>query len=688
MTSWRGASAPPPSGRSRKDECLVVSTAPGHWRQPLVVSLSPLLLLLLLAGTFPATALGAAWLQVDRPCSPGCEERGNCNRELGVCECNFGWVGDSCDQPILGACRSSDSPTALVGYGKRWPKNCECWRQLARLLWDQERQDWSNLRLAPQAFAIKFCYERDGVPAERQFSDIPDPSDSDMSFYKVYTDTHAPDLDSLMIFSRIQNPEHVVTNDHLEEPLLPLSSCPDRCLDRGVCYQHDLGDVWPGPQQGPRCTCRKGLTGPSCNEHDNAAITSDTVRIGDQACRNKCSGRGECFAGFCKCETGYWGIDCSRSKAYAPDPSLPNQIHSVAYNRTALRIYKYELPWHIAFPAELDDGMAFIDYAYSTDDRFNERFSSDWAVRTENPYEANLFYVPAMAVYMAGQERQDVHVHRVMAYIKATYPDLWARNEGRDHFIILPQDMGACYMNAEDHLNEAPIKVVHFGLHISHDRFVDMPGKHAKSHRQYGCFHPRRDVVIPHADVKPGNFETSPEAHARLANEAMEGTPPRENLLFFGGSIRQHQKAYSGGARQAFFEYVLERHDPRVKYGGLGYDEYWRASFCFNPYGDGYGNRLPHILLGGCVPVTVQEHVHQPFDDIIPYDEFGLVLHLADIPRLLETLEAIPQQKILEYRRAALKYNRAFYWGDDGQAYSYLLRSLFHRLQNLWAGVF
>ena len=32
-----------------------------------------------------------------------------------------------------------------------------------------------------------------------------------------------------------------------------------------------------------------------------------------------------------------------------------------------------------------------------------------------------------------------------------------------------------------------------------------------------------------------------------------------------------------------------------------------RASdFCFAPYGGGYGNRLPHIAIGGCVPVTVQ----------------------------------------------------------------------------------
>ena len=42
----------------------------------------------------------------------------------------------------------------------------------------------------------------------------------------------------------------------------------------------------------------------------------------------------------------------------------------------------------------------------------------------------------------------------------------------------------------------------------------------------------------------------------------------RKNLIFFGGSIRPEDPSYSGGARQAYHEFVNARNDPRVKYGG------------------------------------------------------------------------------------------------------------------------
>ena len=75
----------------------------------------------------------ASWRVVLRPCPPGCEGgKGNCNHELGVCECPVGWAGPGCEEAVLGACRSSNSSTAVPGYGLRWPKSCECWRQLTR----------------------------------------------------------------------------------------------------------------------------------------------------------------------------------------------------------------------------------------------------------------------------------------------------------------------------------------------------------------------------------------------------------------------------------------------------------------------------------------------------------------------------------------------------------------------------
>ncbi len=52
-----------------------------------------------------------------------------------------------------------------------------------------------------------------------------------------------------------------------------------------------------------------------------------------------------------------------------------------------------------------------------------------------------------------------------MSYIRQTYPDLWSRNQGRDHFLFLPEDLGACGL-WDDPLVQAPIKLVHFGMQV------------------------------------------------------------------------------------------------------------------------------------------------------------------------------------------------------------------------------
>lgn len=50
-------------------------------------------------------------------------------------------------------------------------------------------------------------------------------------------------------------------------------------------------------------------------------------------------GRGVCRRGFCQCEKGWWGKDCSRSKAYAAHTGK-RLVHK-------LNVYAYDLPWEV-----------------------------------------------------------------------------------------------------------------------------------------------------------------------------------------------------------------------------------------------------------------------------------------------------------------------------------------------------
>ena len=61
-------------------------------------------------------------------------------------------------------------------------------------------------------------------------------------------------------------------------------------------------------QQACACRCRcdlDGLGGDLCDQPL------------EQTCMNQCSGHGNCYLGFCKCDEGWYGHDCARRHADA-----------------------------------------------------------------------------------------------------------------------------------------------------------------------------------------------------------------------------------------------------------------------------------------------------------------------------------------------------------------------------------
>jgi hypothetical protein len=57
-----------------------------------------------------------------------------------------------------------------------------------------------------------------------------------------------------------------------------------------------------------RCSCYDGKEGPLCNVPTEAY------------CLNHCSNRGLCNHGFCECEPGFFGVDCSMEAR--PEPKV------------------------------------------------------------------------------------------------------------------------------------------------------------------------------------------------------------------------------------------------------------------------------------------------------------------------------------------------------------------------------
>ncbi len=138
----------------------------------------------------------------------------------------------------------------------------------------------------------------------------------------------------------------------------------------GHSHHHASRPASPAPA--PAASCFKGHYGRWCEDQAQSGAIQ-------QSCLHNCNGRGACTYGFCHCQAGWWGRDCSRSKAYAQPDEGSRKLLSPPRDR--VRIYIYELPsWVLTTP--------HYEYheIYKTHLWFLKLLSSNWTVRTENPW--------------------------------------------------------------------------------------------------------------------------------------------------------------------------------------------------------------------------------------------------------------------------------------------------------------
>ncbi|EFJ48508.1 acetylglucosaminyltransferase [Volvox carteri f. nagariensis] len=363
----------------------------------------------------------------------------------------------------------------------------------------------------------------------------------------------------------------------------------------------------------------------------------------------------------------------------------------VVRSRTEFKIYMYELPWEIAFPYELGEDVHTRDNIYTAYEEFMKYFLVDDMVRTQNPYEANLFYVPALTYFYATNVRNGQwQAEAVIEYIRTKWP-FYNRTGGRDHFVFFTGDRASCHF--QRWIQDSVIKVVHFGMQHRNLTWNEI------SNRDYACIQNKRDLVVPPRTVNLGpllpSFST-PYYKWLVSNQGYDGN--RTLLFFFAGGVADGE--YSGGVRLAIKQMLSSiTHLPAdVKFVegrvGGGEDEYFamiRASkFCIAPYGHGWGNRLVQAVHLGCVPVIIQDYVYQAFEDFLPYEDFSVRMRLADVPHMIDLLRSYSEADLARLRLGLARYYRAFIWEReyDGLAYEWTLAGLQRRAYNLAAEYF
>mmetsp|Transcript_36676 Transcript_36676/g.92646 ORF Transcript_36676/g.92646 Transcript_36676/m.92646 type:complete len:581 (-) Transcript_36676:360-2102(-) len=435
------------------------------------------------------------------------------------------------------------------------------------------------------------------------------------------------------------------------------SKCPAGCTKLGTCNE-ELG----------RCDCPRTHTGPDCSTPlDSRKLTILCHKLlfkdseectRDYSCLNACNMRGKCMAGWCHCQPGYYGADCSLS---LDDAGKPQLLAGTSWQTRARRpwVYVYELP------PEFTTWLNYKRLDRPTHNLFWQRLLSSGA-RTADGDKADWFFIPIRQRGMGDQTL----LPKAIDYIRKNFPWWDKHGGGGRHFVIHTGDLGMreaglSVMKAAENMTW----LTHWGLHTYH-KYSDWDAAHRVG----------KDVVIP-VYVSFGHFKhfgmTATPLHPNYNHSAIS----RNQTFFFAGRIcgdrKQpdtskewpyncgHPRGYSAGVRQAVHHWHHNRTGWRVATYERRYDrQLSKSKFCLAPLGGGHGQRQIIVSFMGCVPVTIGDSVMQPFEPELDWTRFSLTVPQADIPRLHEVLGGVDEEQHASMKAALRCAAQHFAWSS------------------------
>ncbi|KAJ9184754.1 hypothetical protein P3X46_004449 [Hevea brasiliensis] len=492
-------------------------------------------------------------------CKNDCSGQGVCNHEFGKCRCFHGFSGEGCSERLHLECNYPKTPE--LPYGRWVVSICPAYCDTTR--------------------AMCFCGEGTKYPnrpvAEACGFQINSPSEPGSP---KLTDWAKHDLDNIF-----------TTN----------GSKPGWCnVDPGEAYASKV-------KFKEECDCKYDcLFGQFCE------VPVQCV------CINQCSGHGHCRGGFCQCDNGWYGADCSIPSVLSSVNEWPKwlrpaqldvpdnahltrklvNLNAVVKKKRPL-IYVYDLPPE--FNSLLLEGRHFKfecvnriydekNATYWTDQLYGAQMALYESIlaspcRTLNGEEADFFFVPVLdsciitraddAPHLTMQEHLGLRSSLTLEYYRKAHDHIvehhpyWNRSSGRDHIWFFSWDEGACYAPKEIWNS---MMLVHWGnTNSKHNHSTtaywadnwdnissDKRGKHP-------CFDPDKDLVLP-AWKRPDISALSSKLWARPLDE-------RKTLFYFNGNLGpaypngRPEASYSMGIRQKLAE---EFGSSPNKHGKLG----------------------------------------------------------------------------------------------------------------------
>ncbi|KAK6139777.1 hypothetical protein DH2020_026453 [Rehmannia glutinosa] len=280
---------------------------------------------------------------------------------------------------------------------------------------------------------------------------------------------------------------------------------------------------------------------------------------------------------------------------------------------------------NVLLPVDFEPGGNYASESY-----FKKVLASSHFM-TKDPSTADLFFLPFSIARLRHDPR--VGINDIQDFIRDYIFNIshvysyWNRSGGADHFYV------ACHSIGRSAMEKA------VGVKLNAIQIVCSSSYYLSSYVAH------KDASLPQIWPRQGD-------PPNLANE-------RSKLAFFAGSI-------NSPVREKLLQVWENDSEISVHFGHLptSYsEELLRSKFCLHVKGFEVNTaRIGDALYYGCVPVIIANHYDIPFQDILNWKSFSIVVATLDIPFLKKILQGISVEEYSILQNNVLKVRKHFQW--------------------------
>ncbi|CAK7355300.1 unnamed protein product [Dovyalis caffra] len=325
--------------------------------------------------------------------------------------------------------------------------------------------------------------------------------------------------------------------------------------------------------------------------------------------------------------------------------SLPDEVFRTHKSNSIGSIYHRE-DFFLPNYATMEEGFKIFVYlgknpttCYDPKDKLKRRYASEHyflknlipsSFFTDDPTEAHLFLIPFSCRKTGGR------VKVLATYVKnliSTYP-YWNRTLGADHFLF------SCHGFGSKDFEEVPF------LMKNAIRLVCSPSYDSN-------YIPQKDIALPQTlelalpDGDDVWSRSTVESRPLLVFPEML-LPSRSKLGFWAGSpnsdVRKNLLIFHKSVPEFDFHFISETKKAALL--DAYQNELYGSKFCICPRGKNHagGICLTELMNFGCIPVILSDFYDLPFNDVLDWTNFSVILKEDDVPDLEKILKGIPEE--------------------------------------------